>query len=67
MSFIILFSAVGKIQVLCNMLIPLSQMSYNITRDICYSLLHLHSVIHYIDAFLSLKTQYLFFFLNYSG
>lgn len=60
MSFIVLFSAIGKMQILCNMLILLSQMSYNIIRAICYSLLHLHSVIQYIDAFLSLKRQYLF-------
>lgn len=66
MSFIVLFSAIGKIQILCNMLILLSQMSYNITRAICYSLLHLHLVIHYIDVFLSLKRQY-FFFLNITG
>lgn len=64
MSFIVLFSAIGKIQILCNMLILLSQMSYNITRAICYSLLHLRLVIHYMDAFLSLKRQYLFFFFN---
>lgn len=30
--FIVLFSTIGKIQILCNMLILLSQMSYNITE-----------------------------------
>lgn len=36
MSSVVLSSAIGRIQILCNMLILLNQMSYNINRAMLF-------------------------------